>query len=105
MIQIDLAVGRLEQFVNPQLALVISECPAAQEAENWTLSPEAGLQKPGGERFLLGEHPVGTWLRCGENAPVFITRANQRAGLDPAPGECLKTRACEKQEPARDENG
>ncbi len=74
---LDLGTERLTPLVcavNPQLALVISECPAAQEAENWTLSPEAGLQKPGGERFLLGEHPVGTWLRCGENAPVFITR-------------------------------
>jgi len=32
------------------------------------------LRKPGGELCLPGELPVGTWLRCGEHPPVFITR-------------------------------
>ena len=75
---LDLGTDRLTALVcavDPQLALVFSERSAAQEAETWTLNTDTGLQKPGGERYLPGEHPVGAWLRCGENAPIFITRA------------------------------
>ena len=61
-------------MVDQQLALVFAERPTAQEAGQWTLSPEGDLRKPGGELCLPGELPVGAWLRCGEHPPVFITR-------------------------------